>query len=327
MTLRKKVSLSALSLAIFFIIVLLIIFPERYSICCIKGLELWLNFVVPSLFPFFILTSILTKLGVAQKASKKFSSVFENCFKMPSVTAYCFLMSVLSGYPVGSKLIADLFESGTINSKQATKMSILCSTSGPLFIIASVGSAMFKNRKIGIILFLSHLLSVIIISLIVALFHKKENTERPNILPIAYDNILYESVYGSIISILMVGAFISIFYILTQILCDFYILLPFQAIFSVLFSVFDKSGNLALSFVKGLLEATNGCKILSQTPNIFSISLTAFIITFGGACILIQQICYLKKAGVKLKYFIPLKILQAFASFALCLSLCFIFGY
>lgn len=325
MTLRKKISLSALSIAILIIITLLIIFPQRYSTCCIKGLELWLNFVLPSLFPFFILTSILTKLGVAQKASKIFSSFFEKVFKMPSVTAYCFLTSALSGYPVGSKIISDLKEHGAIDSNECTKMSILCSTSGPLFIIASVGSAMFKSRKIGVILFFSHISAVIIISIVAARFSKKSAISQSKLPLTKCDNVLHESVYDAITSILTVGAFISIFYILGQILCDFYLLLPLETIFSMIFSPFDSSGENAHAFMQGLIEATHGCKLLAKNVNALSVSLTAFIITFGGVCILLQQICYFKKAGVKLKYFIPLKILQAFTAFIICLSLYFIF--
>ena len=313
MTKSKKIIGCALSAAILLIIILLAVFPDRYAECCLNGLRLWLYFVVPSLFPFFILTALLTKLGVAERAAQKLSPLCRSAFKMPGIASYCFAMSALSGYPVGSRLVADLHENGAITSAQATRMSALCSTSGPLFIIASVGAAMFKNQKTGIILLASHLLSVLLVCWIAARFQRDEpQTYAPaRRMLTTTDNILYESVYGAVISILCVGAFISVFYILTQILTDFYLLLPLTALFTLLLAPVDPSGNTAAAFSQGLIEATRGCQLLSQCANAAAIPLTAFIITFGGLSILAQQITYFKKANVKIGYFIGMKLLQA----------------
>lgn len=328
MTKTKKITYSFLSGAILAIIVLLAAFPERYAECCLNGLELWLYFVLPSLFPFFVFTALLTKLKVAERASRALSPLCEKVFKMPGIASYCFAMSALSGYPVGSRMLADLKKNGLIDSEQATRMSALCSTSGPLFVIASVGAAMFKNQKAGLILFVSHIAAVVIVCMIFAAFSKKNaySAPRQKRLIANVDDILYESVYGAVISILVVGAFIAIFYILAQILADFYLLLPFEALFSLLFAPFDKSGQLASAFTQGLIEATHGCKLLAESAGLLSLPLAAFVITFGGISIIAQQICYFKKAGVKLKYFLPVKILQAFVAFIICLTLCFIFS-
>ena len=85
--------------------------------------------------------------------------------------------------------------------------------------------------------------------------------------------------YGAVTSILVVGAFIAVFYILAQILSDFYLLLPAQSLFSLVLSPFDKSGQLAAAFTQGLIEATHGCKLLAQNPGMLSVSLAAFVIT------------------------------------------------
>ena len=316
---------AVLSVAILAIIVLLAVYPERYSRCCMYGLELWLNFVLPSLFLFFVLTALLTKLGVAQRASRLLSPLCEKAFKMPGIASYCFLMSALSGYPVGSRMIADLKENGLINRNQATKMSALCSTSGPLFIMASVGAAMFESQKTGLILLVSHLTAVVLICLIAAFFSKKEEaTPPPKAMMIQTDNILYESVYNAVISILVVGAFIAIFYILAQILTDFYLLLPAEALFSFLFSGQENGSDLAAAFTQGLLEATRGCKLLSECTGFFAVPLAAFVITLGGVSILAQQICYFKRAEIHVKYFIFMKILQAVTAFSICVLLCFV---
>ena len=84
-------------------------------------------------------------------------------------------MSILSGYPVGSRIVADLYSNGSLGRAEAERLSYLCSTSGPMFILGSVGSAMFGDGKAGAILFASHLFGV----LSVFFPHKTFREERP----------------------------------------------------------------------------------------------------------------------------------------------------
>ena len=323
MTKSAKRLAAAASAAVHFIIVLLAIFAERYSDACTKGLGIWLNFVVPTLFPFFVLTAILTKLGAVSKASAFLTPLTRSAFRLPGISSYCFVMSILSGYPVGSRIIADLYENGLIDNKQASRMSALCSTSGPMFVIGSVGSAMFQSKAAGLILFASHLFAVIAVSMIAARFYKKEEKAPPKTATLRADNVLYESVYGAVISILCVGGFITVFYVLIEMLTDFRILWPLSMGLGKVFSLFGME-NAAGAFTEGLLEVTRGAKALSAFgPS--TLPLAAFLVTFGGACILAQQLGYLKKAGVKGGRFVGMKLIQAVAAALVCLLLCKIF--
>jgi nucleoside recognition membrane protein YjiH len=75
-------------------------------------------------------------------------------------------MSVLSGYPVGAKLTADFYEKGLITKGQACRITTFTSTSGPLFIVGTVGIGMFHSAKLGIIILLSHFIGAILNGLI-----------------------------------------------------------------------------------------------------------------------------------------------------------------
>ena len=85
-----------------------------------------------------------------------------------------------------------------------------------------------------------------------------------------------------------------------------------------LFSLFTdaKSAN---GVAIGLIEATAGCRELSLSPARLTLPLCGFLITFGGASILAQQLAYLTKAGVKTLYFIFVKLLQGLLCFAILL--------
>lgn len=314
---------AAASAALLFILVFIAISPKRYADACLEGLKTWLLFVVPSLFPFFVFTSLLTKLGFASKAAGKLSPLMEKGFRLPGTAAYCFLMSAISGYPVGSRVACDLAENGLLERKNATFAGALCSTSGPMFVIGSVGAAMFRSAACGAVLFASHLTAVIAVSFIAARFRKRENAPRA-LPPLRNaDNILYESVYGGVVSILCVGGFIALFYVLSEMLSAVKLLAPLAWLFEKMLSPLGAQGA-GIAFAEGLLEVTHGCAALSETGTA-TLPAAAFLITFGGACILAQQLSYLKRAGAKTGAFLLFKLAQGIAAFFICLGLCALF--
>lgn len=320
---QKKLKLNnlpnlLLATFILMVIVLLCIFPKKYSAICLEGIFLWAKVVLPSLFPFLILTTLLTKLGVLQKLSIYLNKFFYR-LKLPSLTAGVFLISILSGYPIGAKMIADLYTQNAITEKEATRMALLCSTSGPMFIIGSVGAVLFNSAIAGCILFIAHILAVILPCLIALPFAKKLPKTEHAIQTKPVDNLLYSCVHSSTISILCIGGFIALFYILTEALTDLKIIQPIIYLFSFLFK------ESATGLVYGLLEATHGIAALASSNTIFALPLAAFAITFGGGCILLQQISFLKVAKVKIGRFIAFKFIQGVTAFALTLLAVWIF--
>ena len=157
---RRRLPAALLSALLLFLLCLLFTAPARYAEACIQGMALWAKAVLPALFPFLILTGLLTKLGAAQKLADRLSPLTEK-IGLPGSAAYCLLVSLLSGYPVGSRTVADLYKGGAITREQAKRMSVLCSTSGPMFLVGSVGGAMFGSAAAGAVLLAVHLLAVI----------------------------------------------------------------------------------------------------------------------------------------------------------------------
>lgn len=157
---RRRLPAALLSALLLFLLCLLLTAPARYAEACIQGMALWAKAVLPALFPFLILTGLLTKLGAAQKLADRLSPLTEK-IGLPGSAAYCLLVSLLSGYPVGSRTVADLYKGGAITREQAKRMSVLCSTSGPMFLVGSVGGAMFGSAAAGAVLLAAHLLAVI----------------------------------------------------------------------------------------------------------------------------------------------------------------------
>lgn len=144
------------------IIICIAINPAKYSAIAFNGLSVWAKVLVPSLLPFFILTKILLGTGIVDSICRVFAPLTKKLYNCPPQGAYVFFMSIITGYPVGSKLVADLYNSRQITRQDAIKLTSFCSTSGPMFILGTVAIGMFANAKMGYILLISHILGALI---------------------------------------------------------------------------------------------------------------------------------------------------------------------
>ena len=59
-------------------------------------------------------------------------------FNVPGEGAFAFLMGLISGYPVGAKIVTDLKDNNLCTTEEAERMLCFTNNSGPLFIIGTV---------------------------------------------------------------------------------------------------------------------------------------------------------------------------------------------
>ena len=307
-----------LALSIIALMAVILLKPETYVSSAAEGLKLWAIVVVPSILTFIFFTTMLSKIGVTKRIAKVFDKPCEKIFGTNGISAYVFLMSVLSGYPVGAKIIGDLGENNLISPDEATRLSTFCSTSGPLFIIGSVGLSMFGNKYCGYLLFLSHVLSAFLTGVIFRFYGEKSSGGKKVLSRKTQSNVLYDCVYGSVISIAVVGGFICVFYVVADAITNLRLLYPL----GYLLNLIVKNKAVSSAYISGLIECTRGCKLLSLCGlSTYSLAFACSLISFGGVSVLFQSICFLKKAKVKTSVFIAAKITQSVISFGLCLLL------
>lgn len=309
---KKNMSVFAVTLFLLLLIVCIIINPSKYINSCHNGLLIWATSVLPSLFPFFVITKLLTELKSLDKFFNKFSGLNYKLFKAPSCSGYIFGMSIISGYPVGAKLIGDFYEKGIISSDDANKLVTFCSTSGPLFIIGTVGSIMLKNARIGYLLYFSHILASILNGIVYRNKFVSENKiSTPTEKPIDYTTILPSSMSSSISSIMTVGGFVAIFYMIIDILIDFKILYPISQIFNLILTPLGLN-NVGNCIASGIVEVTRGCKDLASLglTSLQSMVIASGLIGFGGLSIHAQSLCFLTKCKINIKFYFLQKITQ-----------------
>lgn len=315
----NKLFKAILALCVSACMALILFNPETYISSAFEGIKLWAITVVPSLLPFFFFTAILSRIGVTEKTAKLLENPCRKLFRTGGIASYVFLTSVLSGYPVGAKIIGDLGENKVISPEEATKMSTFCSTSGPIFIVGCVGNGMFGSPLAGKILLISHILSAVLTGICFRFSGKSEpeNQRRP-LLNKNGGNVLYDCVYSSVISVATVGGFICVFYLLADVIQNLNLLFPLGKLLSLLTS--SKKTSMAFSY--GLIECTRGCKALAECGlSTYSLTFASSLIAFGGVSVIVQSICFLKKADVNIAIFLLAKIVQTVFAFFICLIL------
>ena len=317
---KSKINLSdfVITISLFCLIIILLLNPTRYSNATLDGLKLFLVGVFPTLFPFVFISKILSALQTPLVLSNSLKNLSHKLFHAPSCISYVYLLSILCGYPIGAKLTGDLFTQGIINHKQVKQLTYFCSTSGLLFVIGTIGTIMFGSSLIGIIIYVSHILGCFIGGLILSRIDKQPDFSEKPIPHTASSNIISESITSSIKSIVIVGAYITLFCLFTKILCDLTI---FKYILHFIELLFDKLGiptNLASGLVTGIFEMTNGCKQLSMHTSNAAIILASGIISFGGISILLQSQTFLKNTKIKARTLLFTKFVHAICSMIIC---------
>lgn len=283
----------------------LIIFYPKASCCGVKnGLDFCFMVLIPSLFPFMIISSFIVKSGISDIIGKVGGGATKILFRLPGITFATVIISLIGGYPTGARGIRSLVDSGSITKKQAELMLLFCVGAGPGFVINAVGCNMFNDFNIGVILFLSQILSSLMLGIICSVFYKKSfindvKTVDVNIKKnenISISKALITSVSDSIISIMNMCGFVILFSCLISVLeasgfIDF--------IASLLLKIFIPN-SISYSVIPSVLEVTTGCKV--SVANKAPIEFIAFVLGFSGICVHFQIFSMINISFSKLKF-------------------------
>ena len=294
MTRSRKFPSALLSLAAVVALILFLIFPARYAASVKEGIALWAVSVLPATLPFLFLTAFLTRQAIFSRIARCFSPISQRLFGVSGAGACCMLISAVSGYPVGARTVLDLTNAGCLDHGERFRTAALSTTTGPAFLIGAVGYGMFHNSAIGWLLFASHLIGIYAVGIVMHL-RTKHRAER-FYLPASPPFSLSEALSNSVLSVLCVGGAIGIFYAFGAMIADI--------------GAACRVPTEITAVLRGLLEMTTGCSLFSEKTTALSLAFCSFFVTFGGLCVLVQQLAFLIPAGISAPRFILIKFLQ-----------------
>lgn len=302
----------------------LVIFSKSNLSAAKSGLVLWANSIVPSLFPFFVATELLSHTNFTYYLGRILNRFMKPIFNVRGEGSFAFIMGIISGYPIGAKIAANFRENNICSKEECERLLSFTNNSGPLFIIGTAGISMFGNSTIGFLLLITHLLASITVGIIFRFWKHNVKysstgnnsyvTPKDNISLSNLGGIIGNSISSSINTILLIGGFVVLFSVIISILQTSQLLDVFSDCLKPLFNLLHIPDEFSNGFVSGILELTNGlnmiCNIHIKKLSI-NIILASFLLGLGGISILLQVWSVIAKTDLSIKPYILGKLLHA----------------
>lgn len=263
-------------------IILLLIFPGIGRKGAADGLVLCGGVVIPSLFPFTFCVLLLMRSGI-EKYLAKLDRLTVILFRLSGTQFAVFLLSLIGGYPVGARLVEELYSRRTADRKTARTMLCCCVNSGPAFTVLFAGEGILGSKTLGYCLLAAHIISSFVLLLLLRgkFAHSDMPDKRGNTAVPLSENFV-NSAADAASSMISICGFVILFSTLNAYILNF---TPIR--------------NAAY-----FTEVTGG---ISLTRNIYFIS---FLLGFGGISVWLQVISAVRKTGVDIAPFIIFRILH-----------------
>jgi len=254
----------------------------RVRAAAASALTLCAHTVIPALFPFLVISSLLISLGFGQWLSPYLAGIMVPLFRLPGQASSALLLGLVGGYPIGTKTAVELYQQGQLTADEARRLLTFCNNSNPVFLISVLGSGIFHSFRAGIWLWLIHLLSALLTGLLFRGGKKpvsRRHTHYPVSAPPSFVSAFVESVRGAATGMLSLCAFVVLFYVLAS---------PLTAL-----------ENRAAIALVGLLELFSLTPLLP--PDTFGFILAAGYAGWGGLSVLCQTAAALEGTGLPLR--------------------------
>ena len=273
------------------------------------GLLLWFRTVLPTLFPFLIITGLLIGTNAISIISKIIGPVCVPLFGVSPHASFAVLGGFLCGYPMGAKITSDLIQKKYISHAEGEYLLSFCNNTSPMFIVSYIVWQTLQKKEMVLPSLLILYAAPILSSFLFRRYYvgrKKERTMNLNnngFAPIEATKekghifqILDTCIMDSCEIITKVGGYIIVFSILLALLGE----LPFSSFAWT---------NLFLPS----LEITAGVSMLSHAGLSFANSyvLIMALTSFGGICAIFQTQCMVQKNGFLLSRYIIEKLITA----------------
>lgn len=303
-------------------------FPSQAAGGARDGIQLCLDIIVPSLFPFFVLSTMLVEMGCADALGFLLERIMRPVFNLSGACGTAVAMGFLGGYPVGAKTAITLYEKGLCNKTEAERLLSFSNNSGPAFILGAVGVGIFANSRAGLLLYLAHTAASLTIGFLFR-YYKRNDISAPTgsytapARPVGMSRAFVRSVSSSLQSVLSICAFVIFFTVAVKMLFLFGVLPAVAQGLSFLFSPLGLTADSAEHLLTGLIEMTSGLWSLQGSAVSLSgqISMAAFMLGWAGVSVHCQVLSFIGESGLRTWTYIVGKMLHGVLSavYAYCM--------
>lgn len=298
----KKVSLLP-TFVLFLFITLSVIFLSASSQVISLGVESicqWLTKIFPTLFPFMMMHSCMSILGLDMTLALYIHPVFCRLFHTSVYGSYCIVAGFFFGFPMGAKIISQCYLEHKIAKKEAETLLGFCNAFSPAYYKGFVYPA-FLTLQPPKAIFLILLLYFVPLGYGCILCRMRltpsKTSHIQSAFKISFSNFLYafqSACSGNLKAIGIVGANMLLANVLRCIL----LFLPIkESCKSILGSTF---------------EISTGLSLLYQSPFLSDFSksiMLPMLLSFGGISGLMQAYVFIAPAGLSAASYLKNRLL------------------
>lgn len=269
-----------------------VFFSEVIAEAIRTTLPLLTRVIIPSIFPFIILSDFLTAY-VDFSSIKFINKLFEKIFKINGAATVAFIIGNLCGFPLGVRCAAKLYSSGKITKEECERLIGFANNTGPAFLISGIGAGMYGNLNLGLCLYFSMILSSLVVGIIFSLSKSPSDTNSNFTLSNPHLDIT-ESIRSAGLNTLSICSYI----------------LAFSCVGAVISKI--TGGGPVYLFTIPFIEIGSSTAILATygTGSVLTLFLTGFAVGFSGLCVHFQAKSFLAGTDIKMKKYIIMKLIQ-----------------
>ncbi len=293
----------------------LVLWPEQAMEAMRDGLRLCGNVILPSLFPFFVLSSLVVELGMSRYLGKLLEPVMAPLFRVNGNCAAALALGFVGGYPVGARTAIQIYERGQCSRTEAERMLAFCNNSGPAFILGAVGAGVFGSGLAGLLLYLVHLAASLVVGVLFRFYksHEKPQTRKsqgPQFQAASFPSAFTSSITGALQTTINICAFILFFTVFLRILAHAGILNFLSRFLSILLAPLGMDQTWTERLLTGLMEVSSGVSSLTDGALSGRLSMAAFMLGWAGVSVHCQVLAFLGDSGLSIRTYITGKLLH-----------------
>lgn len=293
----------------------LMFWPQEAMEAAREGLRLCYNVILPSLFPFFVLSALVVDLGLAGYIGRALEGIMRPLFNVPGACASAFALGFVGGYPVGARTALSLYQKGMCTKTEAERLLAFCNNSGPAFILGVVGAGVFASSKVGLLLYLAHAAASVCVGFLFR-FYKREGKRRERRASPTFEaeriTVAFTgAIKNSFLSTLNICAFVVFFTVVIKLLFLSGLLPGLAGVLGALLSPLGFSTQWAERLLTGLIELTSGVWTLTGAGTMSGkLSMAAFLLGWAGLSVHCQVLSFIGGSGLSVKTYIGGKLLH-----------------
>ena len=181
------------------------------------GLKTWAFAMVPALFPFMVLSGLLTSLGLAERFVTFLSPLIGRVFRCSKACCYVIFMGFFCGFPMGARSVCELCDRGQIGKEESRWLLAFCNNIGPAY-FGGIVLPLLRLKPTMPYWFGTYGIPLIYGLFLRFTFFRKQVTNVPakERIPakLCFGVALTKAIDNAIRAILMLGAFVVLFCLL-----------------------------------------------------------------------------------------------------------------